>query len=146
MSLLWYIRHKSKRNKKTNRVLFKEFNYTNYRNYYITTDKAVICLYVCIYIYIWMHQLLLFSFPCIIGMYRSSILKYCIDRKYRSHTESKLHHLHFVPRHFKDILLVLSFWFVNIPDLKCIQQFHHYYVHLWYYHLFFLIVILPLCH
>ena len=53
VSLLWYIRHKSKRNKKTNRVLFKEFNYTNYRNYYITTDKAVICLYVCIYIYIY---------------------------------------------------------------------------------------------
>ena len=34
-----------------NRVLFKEFNYTNYTNYYITTDKAVICLDVYIYIY-----------------------------------------------------------------------------------------------
>ena len=47
-------------------------------------------------------------------MYRCSILKYCIDFNYRNHTESKYPHLHFVTWPFKDILLELSFWFVNI--------------------------------
>ena len=31
-----------------------------------------------------MHQLLLLLFPCIIGMFRCSMLKYCIDLKYRN--------------------------------------------------------------
>jgi hypothetical protein len=56
-----------------------------------------------------MHQLLLLLFPCIIGMFRCSILQYCIDLKYRNHTKSKFPHLHFVPLPFKDILLVLSY-------------------------------------
>jgi hypothetical protein len=59
-----------------------------------------------VYIHIWMHQLLLLLFPCIIGMFICSILKYCIDLKYRNHTESKFYHLHFVPWPLKDILLV----------------------------------------
>ena len=84
-----------------------------------------------------MHQLLLLLFPCIIGMFRCSILQYCIDLKYRNHTKSKFPHLHFVPWPFKDILLVLSFWFVNIPDLKSIQLIHHCCIHVWCYPLFF---------
>jgi hypothetical protein len=43
----------------------------NYTNYYITTDKAVICLDV--YIYIWMHQVLFSCFLVLFG---------CIDAQY----------------------------------------------------------------